>query len=293
MFQNTKYSHILLIVLITAVMLAIPGQRILAASTGADFAQATLARANALAAHYSGASNSDQRDNALQVLRKGTSDHLSHLSEADRIDYVEYMAKLAKIDSSDADDLSELAFIFITAGPSAEEMADGNSRLLASDDPRLRETGEGLVMRGSVKLPNGEIGQDISVFDLALHDPKVPQDRLIGALFKVAPVESAQWFADHAGLPANERAGLESDLQNAWKLHRALNDPYADKETKAVLDESVKNPLLDRWLHSPSWILRSMANGLLAKREELQTPDLKKAMQPVQVPAGLQITSTP
>ena len=263
-----------------------------ASNAGAEFARTTIARAQALTARYPGAAGAQQRDNAIQALRNETSAQLSHLTKGDRIDYVEYMAKLAKIDSADADDLSELAFIFITAGPSAEEMTDGNSRLLASDDPRLREMGEGLVMQGSVKLPNGEMGQDMSVFDLALHDPKVPQDRLIGALFKVAPVESAQWFADHAGLPADERAGLESDLRKAWQLHRAVNDPSADPGTKAILDDKVKKFLLDHWLNSPSWILRSLANGLLQKHQEWQTPDLKKAMQPVPVPSGLQISSS-
>jgi len=287
MFQNTNHSHIGLIILITGIMLTTSGQRIFAASTGANFAQATLARANALADHYSGASNADQRDNALPGLRKETSEHVSHLSEADRVDYAEYMADVM----SKTSDLSDLALMFISAGTSEQELMDGSCRLLSSNDPVVRSTGENLITPSDVKLPNGEMGQDIAVFNLALHDPKVPQNQLIDALFKLAPVESAQWFADHANLPADERAGLESDLQKAWKLHRALNEPNADEDTKAMLDDSVKNPLLDRWLHNPSWILRATANGLLQKRTELQTSDLQKAMQPVQVPKGLQISS--
>jgi len=269
-------------------MLTTSGQRIFAASTGADFARTTLARVDALADHYSGASNADQRDNALQGLRKETGEHVSHLSEADRIDYAEYMADVM----SKASDLSDLALMFISAGTSEQELMDGSCRLLSSNDPVVRSTGENLITPSDVKLPNGEMGQDISVFDLALHDPKVPQDRLIGALFKLAPVESAQWFSDHAGLPANERAVLESDLKDAWKLHRAVHGNFADPGRKAMLNESVKNPLLDHWLHSPSWILRSLADGLLRKHPEWQTPDLKQSMQPVQVPSGLQVSST-
>lgn len=293
MCHNTKRRYIGLIILITAGILVTPEQMILAASAGANVAQATLAQANLLVARYSGGSNVQQRDNALQALRRETSEHLSHLSEADRIDYGEYMVKvLARSGTGQTStDLSEDAMIFITAGTSEQEVTAGTSRLLSSDDPTVRSTGENLLMGSDVKLPNGETGQDISVFNLAFHDPRVPLDRLISALFRIAPVESGQWFADHTGLPADERAGLASELQNAWKLHRALNDPYADKVTRAMLNDSVKNPLLDRWLHSPSWILRSLANGLLQKRTELQTPDLKKAMQPVQVPKGLQISS--
>ena len=111
-------------------------------------------------------------------------------------------------------------------------------------------------------------------------------------MFKLAPVESAQWFADHTGLSANERTGLETDLQKAWQLHRAVDDPSADPGTMAILDDKVKKPLLDHWLNSQSWILRSLANGLLQKHPEWQTPDLKKGMQPVQVPEGVQVSPT-
>jgi len=293
-YQNTKHQRVWIITLIVASMFAASGYKMFAANAGANFAQAALAQAHALAARYPGGADVQQRDNALQALRKDTSEKLSHLSAKDRIDYAEYMAnELAKIGTDqEKDDLSELAMMFITAGTSDQEIAAGSSRLLSSNDPTVRQTGEGLLKGSDVKLPNGQTGQDIFVFNTALNDPKVPRDRLIAGLFKVAPVESAQWFADHAGLPAGEKAGLEADLQKAWKLHRALNEPNADKETKAVLDDSVKNPLLDRWLHSPSWILRATANGLLQKRTELQTPDLKKAMQAVQVPKGLQISST-
>jgi hypothetical protein len=226
------------------------------------------------------------------LLQTATQDK-SRLSSEDRIEYSEYLYYvLATSTGADQEKVSWNAMLLIPGGISEQEIRAGRARLLSSNDPAVRKCGENMDLTGDVKLPNGQTGQDISVFDLALHDPKVPQDRLIAALFKLAPVESAQWFADHAGLPPNERAGLESDLQNAWKVHRALNEPNAAKETKAVLDDSVKNPLLDRWLHSPSWILRAMANGLLQKRTELQTSDLQKAMQPVQVPTGLQVSST-
>ncbi len=181
--------------------------------------------------------------------------------------------------------------MLMPGGISQQEIVAGCSRLLSSDDASVKRTGENNLMQGSVKLPNGKMGQDISVFSTALHDPKVRQDRLIPALFEVAPVESAQWFSDHTGLSAGDRAALESDLQKAWQIHRADNDPSADLGTKAILDDKVKKPLLDHWLNSPSWILRSLANGLLQKHQEWQTPDLKKGMQPVHVPEGLQISS--
>ena len=279
MYQNTKNHRIWLIALIVTAFYMMCGSS-LRASVGADLARSTLDQAQAVTAKYSGAANVQQRDDAIKSLRDETSQHLSHLTPGDRADYVEYMAnELAK---GEGNNDSEDAFMFISAGPSLEEIADGSSRLLSSNDPSVQNTGEQLLrIDEGAKLPNGETGQNISVFNLALHDPKVPQDRLIGALFKLAPVESAQWFADHAGLPADERAGLESDLQQAWKLHHAPYGPAADNDAKAKLDH---------WLNSPSWILRSLANGLLQKHQEWQTPDLKKAMQPVQVPTGLQIT---
>lgn len=257
-------------------------------------AQTTLAEGYALVEKYSGLSNVPQRNQAIDALRKKTGEEVSRLPEADRIDFAEHMANvLAEIRTGGPDaNFGGIAFVLITAGPSSAEIGDGVSRLFSSDDPTIRSFAESLIAPGAAELSNGDTSQALSGFNLALHDPKVRKDRLLSVLFRVAPVESAQWSADHTGLGANERAGLESDLQNAWKLHRALNDPNPDKETKAVLDDSVKNSLLDRWLRSPSWILRAMASGLLQKRTELQTPDLNKEMQPVQVPEGLQISST-
>ncbi len=295
MYQNTKYSSTLQTAAIGLIFYVACASILLAANAGRELAQSTLDQALAIATHYSGASNVQQRDNALQALRKQTSDQLSHLTQADRVDYVEYMAdEVAKgggIDGDSATDRSEAAFALMSAGPSLEELAAGNSRLLSSNDPKVRQIGEGsLKIDDGVKLPNGETGQNISVFNLALHDSKVPQDQLIEALFKIAPIESAQWFADHTNLPSNEKTELESDLQQAWKMHQALNDPSADSQTKAMLKSSTRNPLLERWLNSPSWIMRLLASGLLQKHQGWQTPDLKKAMQPVQIPAGLQIT---
>jgi len=280
MYLNTKNNYIWLIALIVTTLYTMCGSS-LRASVGADYARTTLDQAQAVAAKYSGASNVQQRDAALKSLRDETSQHLSHLTQGDRVDYVEYMAnELAKMGSAQDTD-SDFAQMFISSGTSPQELVDGSSRLLSSNDPALQNTGEQLLKIDEVKLPSGELGHDISVYNFALHDPKVPQDRLIGALFKLAPVESAQWFADHAGLPADQRAGLESDLQQAWKLHHAPYGPAADTDTKAKLAQ---------WQNSPSWILRSLANGLLQKHQEWQTADLKKAMQPVQVPTGLQIT---
>ena len=125
-------------------------------------------------------------------------------------------------------------------------------------------------LAGNVKTSNGEMGQDFAVFDLALHDPKTPQDRLIRALFRLAPVESAQWFVDHTGLPEKERALLEPDLQKAWKLLRALHGPNADHGISAMLNGSVEIHLFHKWMDSSSWILRAMANGLLEYRPQLQ-----------------------
>lgn len=234
--------------------------------------------------------STEQDMNAL--LQEATQEK-SRLSTQDRIDYAEYLYYVvASSTGANSEELSFDAMRLIPGVISEQEMRAGRARLLSSSDPVIREFAGNFELAGSVKLPNGEMGQDLSVFDLAFHDPKVPQDRLIGALFKDAPVESAQWFADHAGLPANERAGLESDLKDAWKLHRAVHGNFADPGRKAMLNESVKNPLLDHWLHSPSWILRSLADGLLRKHPEWQTPDLKQSMQPVQVPSGLQVSST-
>jgi hypothetical protein len=253
--------------------------------TFSDNARTTIDQAQAIATKYSGASIVQQRGAALKSLRNETSQHLAQLTQVDRVDYAEYMpnelAKVGGIDNDNSTGDSGAAFVFLTAGPSSEELAAGISRLLASNDPNIRQTGEGLLKKDEVKLPNGKMGRDISTYNLALHDPKVSQDRLIGAPFKMAPVESAQWFADHASLPASQGAGFESDLQEAWKLHHVPQGPTPDNETKATLAH---------WLSSPSWILRSLGSGLLQKRQEWQTPDLKKAMQPVQVPAGLQIT---
>ena len=216
----------------------------------------------------------------------------SLLSSRDRIDYAEYLYNVvASSAKTNNEQRAWLAISLLPGGISEQEIRTGRARLLASDDSLVLEGAKNLDFAPSATLPNGEVGQDISVFNLALHDPKVPQDRLIEALFKLAPVESAQWFSDHAGLPANDRAALEPELQTAWRMHHALSNPNADKQTKAILGETIRKPMLNRWLTSQSWILRSLANGLLQKHEEWQTPDLKKAMQPVQIPTGLQITS--
>jgi hypothetical protein len=294
MYQNTKNRVAYLTALIVTTLCVACEGSVVASSVGADFAESTLDRVQAIAAEYPGISNSQQGHNAVKALRLETSKKLSQMTEEDRVDYVEYMAtKVAGYGSDDKKDneTGEAALVFISCVTSLEDLAAGSSRLLSSDDPSVRATGEKLLKIDEVKLANGEMAHDISFYDRALHDPKTPQDRLIGVLFKLAPVESAQWFADHTGLPANERAALESDLQKAWQIHRALNYPSVDRQSKAILDSSVKNPLLDRWLRSPSWILRSLANGLLQQHSEWQTPDLKKGMQPVQVPVGLQISN--
>jgi hypothetical protein len=216
---------------------------------------------------------------------------LFYFSQADRIDYTEYLVNvLSQVRTGGT--MSEFgvsADIFYSAALRAPEIVDGSSRLLSSDNPTVRDVAESLLWPEDTTLPNGAVGRDISAFSLALQDPKVRKDRLIPIMFRVGPVETAQWLADHTGLPADERAKLEPELQNAWKLHRALNDQSPDK---GILADSVRNPLLDHWLHSPSWILRSLATGLLQKRTEPQSADLNKAMQSVQVPAGLQISST-
>ncbi len=62
--------------------------------------------------------------------------------------------------------------------------------MLSGDGPNIRQMGQALLkIDDSVKLANGETGHDISLYNRALHDPKVPQDRLIELLFKLAPVE--------------------------------------------------------------------------------------------------------
>jgi hypothetical protein len=281
MCQNTNSAFISGCILTALLLLLLQGNAY--ASAGSDLANDLIKRIHSV--------SNEQEMKAL--LQKANQDK-SHLSTQDQIDYAERVWYALASSATSNDEESAYHFMMLLSGGiGQQEIRAGRARLLASDDPAIRKGAENLDSAGNAKLANGEMGQDMSVFDLALHDPKVPQDHLIAAMFKLAPVESAEWFADHAGLSTNERAGLESDLQNAWKLHRALNDPRADKVTKAMLTDSVKNQLLDNWLHSSSWILRSMANGLLQKRTELQTPDLTKAMQPVQVPAGLQITSTP
>jgi hypothetical protein len=283
MFQNTKpriaYGYFLIAMLLTF----FSAESELRGSPGSDLAKETLQKVRM----------ASTRKDFDSLLQRATQEK-SHLSREDRIDYIEYLDNVLGKTGTDQEStmLSECATRLIPGGASDQEITAGASRLLSSDDPIVRRTGENLIRGGSVKLPNGELGQDMSVFDIALHDAKTRQDRLISALFEIAPIESAQWFADHAGLPANERAGLESDLKDAWKLHRAVHGNFADPGRKAMLSESVKNPLLDHWLHSPSWILRSLADGLLRKHPEWQTPDLQKAMQPVQVPSGLQISST-
>ena len=215
----------------------------------------------------------------------------SHLSTADRVDFVEYIYS-AMVSDTNQGESSIIVGALMAAGTSEQEIHAGVSRLLSSNNPAVRRACEHDLTQAPVTLPNGELGQDVSVFCLALNDPKVPRDRLIGVMFKVAPVETTQWLADHNSLSANERAALEPDLKKAWKMHRAVTDPSADNETKAALADSVKNPKIDGWLHSSSWILRSLANGLLQKHSGWQTLELKKAMQPVQVPAGLQISCT-
>jgi len=216
----------------------------------------------------------------------------SRLTGNDRIDYVEYLLSLLDSGTEKAQgELSLAVMRLIPDGVSEQEVSAGEARLLSSGNPAVRARGENLDLAPWRKLPNGETGQDISVFDLALHDPKVPKDRLIRALFKIAPAETAQWMADHDGLSANERASIAADLQKAWKMHRANNDPSADKETKSTLDDSVKNPLLARWLQSPSWVLRGLANGFLEKHPHWQTQELKKAMKPVEIPPNLQLSS--
>ena len=294
MYKNINLSYIQLIVLVALALFFAPDQKIFAASNGAKLAQTTLAEGYALVEKLSGASNVRQRDQAIDALRKKTSEEVSRLPEVDRIDYAEHMANvLAEIRVGGPDaNFGGIAFMFITAGPSSAEIGDGVSRLLSSDNPTIRSVVESLITPGDVELSNGDTSQALSDFNLALHDPKVRKDRLLSILFRVAPVESAQWSADHTGLPAGDRAALEPELQKAWQLHRAVNDPSADPGTKAILDDSIKKPLLDHWLNSQFWILRSLANGLLQKHQEWQTPDLKKGMQPVQVPEGVQVSST-
>jgi hypothetical protein len=282
MFQNTKIFFVRGFFMAAILSLFFLPTENVEASQGAELAKEMFQKIRTV--------STEQDMNAL--LQEATQEK-SRLSTQDRIDYAEYLYYVvASSTGANSEELSFDAMRLIPGVISEQEMRAGRARLLSSDDPVIREFAGNFELAGSVKLPNGEMGQDLSVFDLALHDPKVPQDRLIGALFKAAPVESAQWFADHAGLPANERAGLESDLKDAWKLHRAVHGNFADPGRKAMLNESVKNPLLDHWLHSPSWILRSLADGLLRKHPEWQTPDLKQSMQPVQVPSGLQVSST-
>jgi hypothetical protein len=282
MFQNTEIFFVRGFFMAAILSLFFLPTENVEASQGAELAKEMFQKIRTV--------STEQDMNAL--LQEATQEK-SRLSTQDRIDYAEYLYYVvASSTGANSEELSFDAMRLIPGVISEQEMRAGRARLLSSDDPVIREFAGNFELAGSVKLPNGEMGQDLSVFDLALHDPKVPQDRLIGALFKAAPVESAQWFADHAGLPANERAGLESDLKDAWKLHRAVHGNFADPGRKAMLNESVKNPLLDHWLHSPSWILRSLADGLLRKHPEWQTPDLKQSMQPVQVPSGLQVSST-
>jgi len=280
MCQNTNSAFISGCILTALLLLLLQGN--VYASAGSDLANDLIKRIHSV--------SNEQEMKAL--LQKANQDK-SHLSTQDQIDYAERVWYALASSATSNDEESAYHFMMLLSGGiGQQEIRAGRARLLASDDAAIRKGAENLDSAGNAKLANGEMGQDMSVFDLALHDPKVPQDRLIGALFKAAPVESAQWFADHAGLPANERAGLESDLKDAWKLHRAVHGNFADPGRKAMLNESVKNPLLDHWLHSPSWILRSLADGLLRKHPEWQTPDLKQSMQPVQVPSGLQVSST-
>jgi hypothetical protein len=281
MSQNTKFFFVRRFFMAVVLSMFFLSKGNVHASQGSDLAKEMLQKIRNV--------STEQDLNAL--LQKATQEK-SQLSTQDRIEYAEYLYYVvASSTGANSEELSFDAMRLIPGVISEQEMRAGRARLLSSGDPVIREFAGNFELAGSVKLPNGEMGQDLSVFDLALHDPKVPQDRLIGALFKAAPVESAQWFADHTGLPADERAGLESDLKDAWKLHRAVHANFADPGRKAMLNESVKNPLLDHWQHSPSWILRSLSDGLLRKRPEWQTPDLKKAMQPVQVPKELQVSS--
>jgi hypothetical protein len=293
MYRNIKSSSIWRIILIGVTLFIGVAPRLLADSAGVKIAKDTLARAESLGQQYSGSKDTNQRDQAIDSLHKKVGEDISHLPQADRVDYAEYMANVLSQarTSGTLSNFSEAAYAFIDAGPSVPEMLDGVSRLLSSADPTVRDVAESLFTPSDTQLPNGEMGQDISAFKLAFQDEKVRKDRLAAVLFRMAPVETAQWLADHANLSADDRAKLEPELQNAWKLHRALN-PSADEQTKRILDSSVKNPLLNRWLHSPSWVLRDLANGLLKKREELQGGDLQKAMQPVQVPTSLQVSST-
>jgi hypothetical protein len=283
MFQNTKLHAAYGYILIATLLMFFSAESKLRASPGSDLAKETLRKVRMVST----------RQDLNSLLQRATQEK-SHLSSEDRIDYIEYLDNVLGKTGTDQEStmLSECATRLIPGGASDQEITAGASRLLSSDDPIVRRTGENLIRGGSVKLPNGELGQDISVFNIALHDPKTRQDRLISALFEIAPVESAQWFADHSGLSVGDRAALESDLQKAWNIHRAADVPLAEPGTKAMLNDSVKNPLLDNWLHSPSWILRSLADGLLRKHPEWQTPELKKSMQGVRVPDGVQVSST-
>lgn len=281
-----KRPSLHLAVVATAVMSAALGGTLCEASPGTDLAQDTLARAQALGTREAGTANVQKRDAAIQSLRKETGDRLSKLTEEDRIDYVQFMGiELAKggIDGPEATDRSTAAFIFISAGTSSEDMIGGASRMLSGDGPNIRQMGQALLkIDDSVKLANGETGHDISLYNRALHDPKVPQDRLIELLFKLAPVESAQWFADNTGLTVGDRAALEPDLKRAWQFYHATKNPsdadYAEIEST-----------LNRWLNSQSWILRSLANGLLQNSIELRAPNLKIKTQSVEIPTDLKI----
>jgi len=265
------------IAILLSVFFLPPG--IVHASQGAELAKEMIQKVNSITT-----------EQELKVFLAKASQEKVQLSSPERINFAEYLYYVLFRDKAELD----ARVMLFSGGISEQEVRAGRARFLSSDDPAMRQSGENLDIAGHVKLPNGEMGQDMSLFDLALHDPKTPQDRLIRAMFKLAPVESAQWFADHTGLSADERAKLEPDLQKAWKMQRAVEDPLVDKQTKAILDDSVRFPLLDIWLHSPSWILRSLADGLLRHNPEWQMhniPELIKAMQSVQVPQGLKISS--
>jgi len=271
-------------VLATAVMFtALVGKRG-EASVGADFARATLERAQALDASNPGATNVKQRDETFQSLRDETGKRLSQLTEEDRINFGEYMGiEISKggIDGPEATERSTAAFVLISVGTSSEDMIGGGSRMLSSNEPNVRKMGEALL-KDPGKLATGAMGRDISQYNRALHDPKVPRGRLIEVLFKIAPVESTQWFADHTGLTVGDRAALEPDLKRAWQFYQATQNPsdadYAEIEST-----------LNRWMNSQSWILRSLANGLLQNPIEFRAPNLKMKTQTMEIPADLKI----
>src|SRR5438046_1690079 len=143
MFQHTnRIRSGVTFVMMTVLIMSSSALKAIAGD-GANLARATLQRVEAARASFPSLDDVEKRDAALSRLRQEVAEQLSQFSAANRVEYVEYMARVI----SKGDDQYGPAYIFLGAGGNATEAGQAFGHLLASDEPRVRLTGERLLFQ--------------------------------------------------------------------------------------------------------------------------------------------------